>query len=277
MRVRRSIKLILAGSVALTHVGLGAEEAREPEGDAPKEPSVLAIFAHPDDEVTVGPLLARVTRGGGEVTLIYATSGDQGPGVSSMERGAALAKHREGEARCAATALGARTVVFLQHGDGTLGENAHHPGSSAEKLLADVTTLIREAKPNVVVTWGPDGGYGHADHRMVSAIVTQVVLSMPDETRPVLFYPAIIDGTLPPVEELQRWATVARDLVSSDVPYEQEDLEAAAKALDCHASQFDAQTRAGLVPLFDQSIWRGKVHLRNGAPRQQPRLLTATD
>src|SRR3546814_5556952 len=70
------------------------------------QPRVLAVFAHPDDEVVVAPLLARMAREGASVSVIYATSGDQGTGVSELEAGDALAALREGEARCAARELG---------------------------------------------------------------------------------------------------------------------------------------------------------------------------
>ena len=70
-------------------------------------------------------------RAGQDVAVVYATSGDQGPGVSSMERGSALAIHREAEASCAMEALGVSQTSFLKLGDGTLGIAAHHPESPA--------------------------------------------------------------------------------------------------------------------------------------------------
>lgn len=265
MRLKR---VLLAAGTAIFCLSAPAAALQEESDPAPAraEPNALVIFAHPDDELTIAPLLARITRSGGQVTIVYATSGDQGPGVSGMEKGDALAKVREGEARCAADALGAGDPVFLRLGDGTLANNAHFPDSAASKLLVKIRGLVADHTPDVILTWGPDGGYGHPDHRMVSALVTQHVQMM-QENRPALFYPAIRNGTLPPVPELQRWATTAPDLVSTHVDYTAEDLSAAAKALDCHRTQFDEETRKGLIPLFDQSVWQGEIHLKHGYPK----------
>ena len=91
---------------------------RSSTGQSP--PSVLAIFAHPDDEITIAPVLSRMARTGGEVTLVFATSGDAGPGVTTMEPGEELAALREDEAGCAAFALGLDEPIFWRLGDGTL-------------------------------------------------------------------------------------------------------------------------------------------------------------
>ena len=221
----------------------------------------LAIFAHPDDELFVAPALARAAREGEGFTLVYATSGDQGPGVSNLERGGELAKRREGEALCAAEALGIKSVRFLRLGDGTLGVNAHHPGSSAITLTKELKAMLENEQFSTVVTWGPDGGYGHSDHRMVSVLTTQLVQAM-DEDRPTLIFPGIRKGTLPPVPEMQFWAESDPELLDLAPAYDAEDLQAATKAAQCHETQFDAETRAGMMTLFDQSIWQGSVHFR---------------
>jgi LmbE family N-acetylglucosaminyl deacetylase len=240
--------------------------AQAKDEQAPK--TVLAIFAHPDDEVFVAPALARAAREGEEITVVYATSGDQGPGVSNMERGAALAELREGEARCSTQALGASETIFLRHGDGTLGTLAHHPESSARKLTQDLQAILSEGDYDIVVTWGPDGGYGHADHRMVSAVATQLVQAM-DSGRPSLLYPGIPKGTLPPIPEMQAWGESDPAILTINYAYEPEDLEAATRAVACHESQFDDFSRAGMMALFDQSIWQGAVHFRYGVPTQE--------
>ena len=63
-------------------LGIGYTQAEESEPT-----KVLAIFAHPDDELFVAPALARAAREGEEVTYVYATSGDQGPGGAARVRG----------------------------------------------------------------------------------------------------------------------------------------------------------------------------------------------
>lgn len=254
------LRLIIAAGLVMLTSGVTRAEDQEPT-------RVLAVFAHPDDEVFVAPALARAAREGEIVTVVYATSGDQGPGVSDMERGAELANHREGEARCSTGALGASETIFLRHGDGTLGIAAHYPDSPARKLTDDLATILRDGDFDIVVTWGPDGGYGHADHRMVSALTTQLVQAM-DEVRPTLLYPGIPDGTLPQVPEMKFWAQSDPALLTVNYTYQPEDLEAATRAAACHESQFDEASRAGMMALFDQSIWQGAVHFRLGIERQ---------
>lgn len=229
--------------------------------DGQSEEKILAIFAHPDDEVTVGPVLARAAREGAAVQIIYATSGDRGTAFSGLDTGDELARLREGEAQCAANALGIGEPIFLREGDATLGIRAHDPDSPALRFLDGVRQLLAGRKPDIVITWGPDGGYGHADHRMVSALVTQAVQEL-DSERPALIYPGIRNGTLPPIPELKYWGTSDPALLSVSKPYEAEDLAAAHAAVGCHVSQFDEATRAGLAPLFDQSIWQRAVHFR---------------
>ena len=42
-------------------------------------------------------------------------------------------------------------------------------------IVAKLEQVIRDVAPDAVLTWGPEGGYGHPDHRLVSAVVTQIV------------------------------------------------------------------------------------------------------
>lgn len=224
-------------------------------------PSVLAILAHPDDEITIAPVLARIAREGGRVTLIYATSGDAGPGTSGLAHGAQLAQLREDEARCAAFALGLDAPVFWQLGDGTIAAMARAPDSAAKRALKRIKAAILDAKPDVIITWGPDGGYGHADHRMISALVTQAVAGR-GAVRPQLLYtafPQVEESALPGFED---WATTAPDLITDTIRYEPQDLIAAKAAVGCYESQFPLAAREGLVPLLHERVWRGNVHFR---------------
>lgn len=248
---------LAALTASVTATSLSAQE--------PAPQRVVAVAAHPDDEVFVAPALAKLVREGAELTLVFATDGDQGPGVSGMERGAALAALRQLEARCSAGALGVAATHFFGLGDGTLGLGAHQPGSAALRFEAQLELLLAEGDYDLVITWGPDGGYGHADHRMVSAITTEVIQRMGDG-RPRLLYPGFRTGTLPPVPELQVWATLDPDLLPLAIPYQPADLAAASAALQCHKTQFDEAVRRQLVPLFDQTVWGGAVHLRDAFP-----------
>lgn len=238
----------------------------KPERPAPaKPPSILAILAHPDDEITIAPVLARTAREGGEVTLVFATSGDAGPGVSGLEPGEELAALREDEGRCAAFALGIDQPIYWQMGDGKLSEMARTPGSAANDMVDRIASLIEIQQPQVIMTWGPDGGYGHADHRMVSNAVTQVVQAMA-ESRPSLLYAAFpaTEGTI--LQGFEGWATISPDLVTDRIRYQLADLETTRAAIDCYQSQFDETARSYLPSILHQDVWQGTVHFRLAFP-----------
>lgn len=237
--------------------GFAQDEAAEP---TTQPMQVTVVLAHPDDELPMAPALASLARQGARVQIAYATQGDAGPGVSGLAPGPALGEVRLKEAFCAADALGAASVASLDRGDGKLGVDAHREGSAAGKLLVDLRGWLGE--PDMILTWGPDGGYGHADHRMVSAIVTQIVQARPAGSRPRLLYLGIPAGRTAALPPLAGWAETDPALLTESVAYTPDDLAAAARAAQCHVTQFDAATRAGMMAAFDAAIWQGKVSFR---------------
>ncbi|HKW10327.1 MAG TPA: PIG-L family deacetylase [Gemmatimonadaceae bacterium] len=136
--------------------------------------TLVAVLAHPDDETPVGPVLARYAREGAQVYLIIATDGSQGGTNTTIPRGPELARVRSEEARCATDALGAKPPILLGFPDGKLGDYIADP-SLLYRLTGRVAEELQRLRPDAIVTWGPDGGVGHPDHRMVSNIVTQLV------------------------------------------------------------------------------------------------------
>ncbi len=240
-------------AIALAALVSGPATAQS-EGD-PGPPRVLAALAHPDDELFMAPALAAMARQGYAVLIVHATPGDAGPGVSGLPQGAGLAAVRQAEAQCAGRALGVKEVRNLAFGDGLLAETAR-TGALADALADQLVGV------EIVLTWGPDGGYGHADHRMVSALTTQVVQATPAAKRPKLLYVGIPSGSLPPVPEMADWATTDPALLTEIIAYTPADLAAAKAAALCHATQFPEASRQGMMGLFDATMWRGRVHFR---------------
>jgi LmbE family N-acetylglucosaminyl deacetylase len=138
---------------------------------------LMAILAHPDDEsMAIGGTLARYAAEGVDVTLITATRGQRGwPGAPADYPGPdSLGRRREGELRAAARVLGLSEVVTLDYMDGDLDQA--HP----EQIACDLVAHIRRVRPDVVLTWGPDGGYGHPDHVAIGEFATAAVMRAAD-------------------------------------------------------------------------------------------------
>lgn len=244
--------LIALAALPLAAAGTAAENPRP----------VMVVVAHPDDELTMAPAIAALAREGRAVTILFATVGDQGPGVTTRERGPELGAVRRGEAECSAKALGAEARFLGGLGDGTLARSPQSPDAPAQAFLAQFAPAYVDIEPELVLTWGPDGGYGHADHRMVSALVTEALQSLAPAYRARLLYVGIPAGRLPPVPEMSRWAETDPALLSESLRYTPDDLDAAKAAAQCHATQFDATMRGAMMPLFDATMWQGKVHFR---------------
>lgn len=236
--------------------------AAQPREAAPDKarPKLVIILAHPDDELVFAPAIHHMANGEFAVTMVFATRGDQGPGVSGMERGAQLAELRMAEAACASEALDVRNVVSLDLGDGKLGIEARKADSAANRLFGAMPDLVVGA--HTVITFGPEGGYGHSDHRMTGAVVTQYLQSLGPRARPRLLYPAIVHDPLPDQLVQQGWSLTAPDLATVRIAYDEADLAAAENAAQCYKSQFDPATRAMIAPGFDQFVWRGEVSFR---------------
>lgn len=245
-------------TMALAALALGTTPARAAE---PSE-RVLVVVAHPDDELFMAPAIAALARQGHAVTIVFATLGDQGPGVTDFERGPPLGAIRRAEAQCSANALGAQARFLEGLGDGTLAETPQAPKSPALRFIDQFAKAYVETDPQLVLTWGPDGGYGHADHRMVSAQVTMALQSLANQYRARLLYVGIPAGSLPKVPQMAGWAETDPALLTETVRYSPADLDAAKAAAMCHATQFDEASRQGMMGLFDATMWRGKVHFR---------------
>lgn len=125
---------------------------------------LVVILAHPDDEsFAVGGTLAKYAQQGVQVTLLCATRGEAGiPGLQPVEAGAI----REQELRAAAKHLGIE-VEFLGYRDGELSK------ANPFRLLHTLKNWMALIKPQVIITFGPEGVSGHPDHVTISHAVTK--------------------------------------------------------------------------------------------------------
>lgn len=143
--------------------------------------SLLFVHAHPDDEtISTGATMAKYLAQGSRVTLVTCTSGEEGeilvPQLADLasDKKDQLGIHRQGELKNAMAKLGLSDHRFLgfagkYRDSGMMGNSANsHPKSfyQADLLSAasDLVEVIREVKPQVLVTYDEFGGYGHPDH-----------------------------------------------------------------------------------------------------------------
>ncbi|MFF8641932.1 N-acetyl-1-D-myo-inositol-2-amino-2-deoxy-alpha-D-glucopyranoside deacetylase [Streptomyces sp. NPDC015345] len=142
---------------------------------------LLLVHAHPDDEsINNGATMAKYAAEGAHVTLVTCTLGEEGevipPGLAHLaaDREDSLGSWRVGELAAAMKELGVTDHRFLggpgrYRDSGMMGtEQNHRPGAfwsaDPDEAAAHLVEVIREVRPQVLITYDPDGGYGHPDH-----------------------------------------------------------------------------------------------------------------
>jgi len=228
--------------------------------EAPR--TLLAVFAHPDDETLVAPLLAAYARRGVRVQLAIVTDGEKGTQAhAAIPAGPELAKVRAEEARCSCRALGIEPPILLGYKDGELGKQSRPPWAALAEVQGAVAKVLQEVRPDAVITFGPEGAYGHPDHRLVGSVVTQLVQAGAEGAPARLFYPGFPKDRLPKREGGIPWSPTDPRFLTVRVPYEARDMVASRAALACHKSQFRAEEMEPLTQFMDQ-VLGGRQHLR---------------
>jgi LmbE family N-acetylglucosaminyl deacetylase len=128
------------------------------------KPTLLGIFAHPDDETfRPGGTLALLSRQGVQVEVLTFTRGEAGScGNPPLCTPAELPAVRERELRCACAALGIQPPRLLNYAD------LHLQEADAEEMVAQILSVVNEVRPQVWLSFGPDGLSRHPDHLVVS-------------------------------------------------------------------------------------------------------------
>lgn len=209
--------------------------------------TIMAIFAHPDDEAVtnVSAVLAKYARLGHTVYLVIATKGELGTNEhAKIPAGDSLAVVRAGEARCAAEKLRINPPILLGLGDGSLAKD--FTGAPLRKKIDSVLKLYQ---PDVILTWGPDGGYGHMDHRTVHNVVTELVQAGQLLFTPKLYYaaqPADLYFSEHQNETYKtwiykNWKPVQKQYLTTRIGCSPDDQKRAIEAMHCHWSQFNQQ------------------------------------
>lgn len=258
-QVTRRLLLALLLGVFLT-------QCRSPmprQSSAARAPILLAIFAHPDDEASVGAVLAKYAAAGMQVHLVVATDGRLGVAAhAGTPAGDELAAVRAGELRCAADRLGLQAPIFFRlHDQLKMTEGLERYSEQVRELRERVGELFETLQPDAVITWGPSGWTGHPDHRIVSGVVTEVFQGKRWVRPSQLYYPAIPTGNVPASNPLPL-ATVDRRFLSIEISVSQQDYDVAKEAWRCHRSQY--------TPDQVEQLHRSLVSAQQGTAHFQP-------
>lgn len=228
---------------------------------------LMCVLAHPDDEsLAIGGILAKYAASGVRTYLLMATRGERGwTGAAADDPGPqALGRLRQAELQAAARVLGLQEVVFLDYQDGELDR------ADPAEAVAKIVTHLRRVRPDVVVTFDPNGMYGHPDHIAISQLTTTAVAVAADPsyqglTRGAphrvakLYYRAFLQAEqqayeatfghlVMPVDSIERrftawpeWAITTR--IDTSAHWEQ-----VWRAIGCHRSQLPGYQRLQALP-----------------------------
>ncbi|GGW37314.1 N-acetyl-1-D-myo-inositol-2-amino-2-deoxy-alpha-D-glucopyranoside deacetylase [Streptomyces caelestis] len=160
---------------------------------------LLLVHAHPDDEsINNGATMARYAAEGAHVTLVTCTLGERGeviPPELAHLTGPALGQHRRQELDAAMAALGVQDFRLLggagRYSDsGMMGlPDNEAPGcfwqADVDEAAAHLVEVIREVRPQVLVTYDDNGGYGHPDHIQAHRVAMRAVELSAESGRPI--------------------------------------------------------------------------------------------
>jgi LmbE family N-acetylglucosaminyl deacetylase len=129
---------------------------------------ILAVYAHPDDECYCsGGVLAQYSADGAETTVISATKGQAGQiNDTRVATRHTLGAMREQELYRSCEQLNVQNVECWNYLDGALKD------ADQNQLVGDITRAMRKYRPHIVITFGPDGAYGHPDHIAIGEATT---------------------------------------------------------------------------------------------------------
>jgi len=229
---------------------------------------LMAVLGHPDDEsLGIGGTLAKYASEGVEVSLLTATRGDRGRyrdyrfGDPQHPGSSALGRIRERELRAAASTLGVRDVALLDYRDQELDR------ANPREAIAAIVEHLRRVRPDVIITFGPDGAYGHPDHIAISQLTTAAVVAAADTAISKLYYIAWPASTWAAYQSAFKKLTSMVDGVERQVvPWPDWEIttvidtrpfcQTVWRAISCHESQMSVYTQLEhLSPQHYDALW----------------------
>ncbi len=229
-------------------------------------PRLLFVHAHPDDEsLSNGATIAHYTARGAQVRVVTCTLGEEGEVIGdqwaelAVDRADQLGGYRIGELTAALRALGISAPIYL--GGAGRWRDSGMPGTPRRRrqrfieadereAVGELVAIIRELRPHVVVTYDPNGGYGHPDHVHTHTVTTAAVAAAQKDDYPgepwtvPKFYWTVLSASafeagwraLGPDDLLPDWTIPPRE--EFDFGYADSDIDAVVEAApDDHAAK----------------------------------------
>jgi len=227
---------------------------------------LLAIFAHPDDETfRCGGTLALLAQRGVRVQVLTATRGQAGsrgdPPLCAPEE---LPAVRESELRCACAALGIQPPILLDYQDGQLSE------ADPEKIVSEILAVIREVRPQMILTYGPDGVSGHPDHIAIGRFAAEAFHRAADM---VALYTIAVPRSLAETLGMTQIHAVPDESIALRVDVS-EVWEAKMAAIHCHRTQI-GESPILTAPDEKQRLFLGIEHFLRAQARLEKDFFAA--
>ncbi len=259
---------------------------------------LLAVFAHPDDEsMGMGGTLAKYAADGVGTYLVCATRGERGWfGPEAENPGPeVLGQMRTKELEAAVDELGMQGLHFLDYADGEVDR------ADPAEAIGKIVTHIRRIMPHVVVTFPPDGNYGHPDHIAVGQFASAAVVCAADsgyrdpaslapyrvsklyymvdsESFIDLITPFVGDITFPVDDQIRGEVAWKEWMITTRIDMA-EHCQAAWRAIRCHRSQLpslgllaEMHADAGAAVLAMQGTFYRAFSLVNGGRKVETDL-----
>jgi LmbE family N-acetylglucosaminyl deacetylase len=242
---------------------------------------LMGVLAHPDDEsLATGGILAKYAASGVQTYLVMATRGERGwfSPVADYPGPQALGRLREAELKAAAQVLGLHEVVFLDYQDGELDQA--DPAQAVAKIVAH----LRRVQPDVVVTFDPNGMYGHPDHIAISQLTTTAVMAaaapgypgltpnLPHRVAKLYYrafvpaeqaaYEAAFGRLVMPVDRVERYFTTWPDWAITTRIETSPSGERVWQAVKCHRSQLPNDQHLQALPTDHAQLWGRESYYR---------------
>ena len=199
--------------------------------------TIVFIGAHPDDEMALSEVLVKYAGQGHKVYVISATDGVNGTRVTSIPAGDSLGQIRRKEAICSAEELGIQPPVFfsIERLDTKIGVKNYY--RCHQQLMDSLRSRIPALNPDLIISFGPDGDTHHAEHIVVGAAITELLLAEGWVNRYPLYYVGWKKGTEQAgVEDYLSY--VDSQYFNVQVEYGTKEREKAIRAMYCYKSQF---------------------------------------